>query len=67
MTDNSNKGFAAMDEEKQREIAKKGGRSQGQQDNSGNFANDPQKASDAGQKGGQSRGNQSQEEEGMLE
>jgi uncharacterized protein len=40
------RGFAAMDEEKQREIASKGGQSQGKENNPGNFANDRQKASD---------------------
>ena len=59
---NSNRGFAAMDEEKQREIASKGGQSQGKENNPGNFANDRQKASEAGRKGGQaSRGNQDSE------
>ena len=56
---NSKRGFAAMDEEKQREIASKGGQSQGKENNPGNFANDRQKASEAGRKGGQaSRGGQ---------
>ncbi len=49
----SNRGFAAMDEQEQREIASKGGRSQGKENNPGNFANDPEKASEAGRKGGQ--------------
>lgn len=49
----SNRGFANMDEQKQKEIASKGGKSQGAQNNPGNFANDKQKASEAGQKGGQ--------------
>lgn len=58
----SNRGFAAMDEEKQREIASKGGQSQGKENNPGNFANDRQKASEAGRKGGQaSRGDQETE------
>jgi general stress protein YciG len=48
----SNRGFAAMDPEKQREIASMGGRSQGKENNSGNFANDPEKARRAGQEGG---------------
>lgn len=48
------RGFAAMDEDKQREIASKGGRSQGKENNPGNFANDPQRASEAGRKGGSS-------------
>jgi uncharacterized protein len=57
MTDNSNKGFAGMDPEQQRDIASQGGRSQGAHNNPGNFANDPQKASIAGSKGGKaSRG-----------
>lgn len=59
---NSNRGFAAMDEETQREIASKGGQSQGKENNPGNFANDRQKASEAGRKGGQaSRGSQDNE------
>ena len=41
-----NRGFASMDESKQRDIASKGGKASG-----GNFANDRQKASDAGKKG----------------
>jgi general stress protein YciG len=54
MADNtkSNRGFAAMDEEQQREIASKGGSASG-----GNFKNNPERASRAGKKGGQSRGN----------
>lgn len=47
-----NRGFASMDPQKQREIASKGGQSQGQEINPGNFANDPEKASEAGKKGG---------------
>ena len=49
----SDRGFASMDEQKQREIASKGGKSQGAQNNPGNFANDRKKASEAGQKGGE--------------
>ena len=45
----SNRGFASMDEQKQREIASKGGSASG-----GNFKNDRQKAREAGRKGGQS-------------
>jgi general stress protein YciG len=44
----SRRGFAAMDREKQREIASKGGRASG-----GNFKNDPARASEAGRKGGE--------------
>lgn len=48
-SDNTSKrGFASMDESKQREIASKGGKASG-----GNFANDREKASRAGKKGGQ--------------
>ncbi|MFC3073291.1 general stress protein [Shinella pollutisoli] len=46
--DTSKRGFASMDQDKQREIAAKGGRESG-----GNFKNDPEKASEAGRKGGQ--------------
>jgi general stress protein YciG len=49
---NSKRGFANMDENEQKEIASKGGRSQGRQNNPGNFANDPQKARKAGHEGG---------------
>ncbi len=47
MADSRNRGFAAMDKDKQREIASKGGKASG-----GNFKNDPQRASEAGKKGG---------------
>lgn len=49
----SDRGFASMDAQKQKDIASKGGKSQGAQNNPGNFANDRKKASEAGQKGGQ--------------
>lgn len=49
----SDRGFASMDDKKQREIAKKGGQSQGAENNPANFANDRKKASEAGKKGGQ--------------
>ena len=45
--DSQKRGFAAMDENKRKQIASKGGKSSG-----GNFANDRQKASRAGKKGG---------------
>ncbi len=44
----SNRGFAAMDENRQREIASRGGSASG-----GNFANDPARAAEAGRRGGQ--------------
>jgi general stress protein YciG len=45
------RGFASMDEDKQRAIAAKGGHESG-----GNFRNDPQRAAEAGHKGGQVSG-----------
>jgi len=48
MADTKDRGFAAMDEEKQREIASKGGSA-----SPGNFKNDPERASEAGRKGGE--------------
>jgi uncharacterized protein len=44
----SGRGFGSMDEDKQREIAREGGKASG-----GNFANDPERAAEAGRKGGQ--------------
>lgn len=58
----SNRGFASMDQDRQREIASKGGQSQGKANNPANFANDRQKASVAGRKGGQARGHSSQQQ-----
>jgi general stress protein YciG len=49
--DTSKRGFASMDDDKQREIASKGGDA-----SSGNFKNDPERAAEAGKKGGQSSG-----------
>lgn len=43
----SKRGFASMDDKKQREIASMGGKASG-----GNFKNDPERASAAGKKGG---------------
>jgi uncharacterized protein len=43
----SKRGFAAMDPDEQREIARKGGKASG-----GNFKNDREKASEAGKKSG---------------
>jgi uncharacterized protein len=52
----SNRGFASMDAEKQREIARKGGRSV--PDEKRSFSQNRQLASEAGRKGGHSsRGN----------
>jgi uncharacterized protein len=52
----SKRGFASMDAELQREIASKGGQSQGKENNPGNFANDREKARAAGRKGGEAHG-----------
>jgi len=52
----SKRGFASMDQETQREIASKGGQSQGKENNPGNFANDREKARAAGRKGGEAHG-----------
>ncbi len=49
--DTSNRGFASMDEKKQKEIASQGGQASG-----GNFANNPGRAAEAGRKGGQASG-----------
>lgn len=46
------RGFAGMDAEKQRQIASRGGQSQGKENNPGNFANNPDRAREAGRKGG---------------
>ena len=51
----SKRGFAAMDEEKQREIASKGGKAAHASGNAHEF--DSEEAREAGRKGGQARGN----------
>jgi uncharacterized protein len=51
MAQTGGRGFASMDEDKQRAIAAKGGHESG-----GNFRNDPQRAAEAGHKGGQVSG-----------
>jgi len=50
----SNRGFAAMDDDKQREIARKGGESV--PDDKRSFSQDPKLASEAGRKGGEASG-----------
>lgn len=47
----SNRGFASMDQEKQREIARKGGKSVPAEERS--FSKDRNLASEAGKKGGE--------------
>ena len=51
-TGKSERGFASMDEEKQREIARKGGQSVPGKERS--FSKNPELAREAGRKGGQS-------------
>lgn len=46
MADTSNRGFASMDKDKQREIASQGGKA-----SSGSFSSNNAKASEAGKKG----------------
>jgi len=47
----TNRGFAAMDAERQREIARMGGKASG-----GNFKNNPERAASAGRAGGKVSG-----------
>ena len=58
------RGFAAMDAEKQREIARKGGRAAHEQGVAHEWSS--QEAREAGKKGGQSRGRKSSEEGPLL-
>ncbi|WP_372360861.1 KGG domain-containing protein [Xanthomonas sp. NCPPB 1325] len=51
---NSNRGFAAMDEDKQREIASKGGKAAHESGNAHEFSSE--EAREAGKKGGQASG-----------
>ena len=58
MADNDNRsgrGFAGMDEDKQREIASKGGKAAHEKGTAHEF--DSEEAREAGRKGGQARGN----------
>ena len=55
------RGFAAMDAEKQKEIARKGGRAAHEQGVAHEWSS--QEARDAGKKGGQARGRQNQSSE----
>lgn len=55
----SNRGFAAMDEDKQREIASKGGKAAHEKGTAHEFT--PEEAKDAGRKGGKARHGQSDE------
>jgi uncharacterized protein len=56
----SNRGFASMDDEKQREIARKGGESVPAEERS--FSRDRELASEAGRKGGEARSDSSSAE-----
>lgn len=58
------RGFAAMDAEKQREIARKGGKAAHEQGVAHEWSS--QEAREAGKKGGQARGKQGRNEESPL-
>ena len=58
------RGFAAMDAEKQREIARKGGRAAHEQGVAHEWSS--QEAREAGKKGGQARGKQNTRAESTL-
>jgi general stress protein YciG len=58
------RGFAAMDAEKQREIARKGGRAAHEQGVAHEWSS--HEAREAGKKGGQARGKGSRSEDGPL-
>jgi general stress protein YciG len=60
MRKKSIRGFAAMDQEKQREIARKGGRAAHEQGVAHEWSS--QEAREAGKKGGQARGRNGKEE-----
>ena len=62
MADTSNRGFASMDEEKQREIASKGGKAAHEKGTAHEFSSE--EAKEAGQKGGEAV---SQDREHMAE
>ena len=55
----SDRGFASMDKDKQRDIASKGGKSSG-----GNFKNDTTRASETGKKGAEAQPRQAKAEGG---
>ena len=63
----SRRGFAAMDQQTQREIASKGGHSQGKENNRGNFWHDRERARIAGRKGGEAHGKNRQQPVGRDE
>lgn len=58
------RGFAAMNQEKQREIARKGGRAAHEQGVAHEWSSEEARA--AGKKGGQARGRSSKEESPLL-
>lgn len=60
----STRGFAGMDEDKQREIASKGGKAAHQKGTAHEF--DSQEAAEAGRKGGRARQGQSTMEQGTM-
>lgn len=58
------RGFAAMDQEKQREIARKGGRAAHEQGVAHEWSSN--EAREAGKKGGQARGKQNGQSNGAM-
>ena len=61
----SDRGFAAMDPDKQREIASKGGQSTPDEERS--FSQDPELASEAGRKGGEASSSTPSQDEDRAE
>jgi general stress protein YciG len=59
----SNRGFASMDPDKQREIASQGGKAAHEKGTAHEFT--PEEAREAGRKGGQARGSSASEDEDM--
>ena len=62
---NSERGFGSMADDKQRDIASKGGRSV--PDDKRSFSKDPQLAAEAGREGGQQSGGQRQNQTGRQD
>ncbi len=67
MADTTGKqGFASMDEDKQKEIASKGGQSQGKENNPANFANrSEEELSEIGKKGAQAQPTEAKQKGGQ--
>jgi general stress protein YciG len=65
MADTSKRGFASMDQRKQREIASKGGKAAHRSGNAHEFT--PEEAREAGRKGGESRSMKKQQMSGAMQ